>query len=154
MQVNRRLYRCRENRVLAGVAGGLAEYFDLDPTLVRLLWFVSIFFGGLGLLLYIGMAIIVPIEPINAIGAGVVDHAAVGPDGTPVPVEGHRHVAHGDGRGTMFVGLVLILFGGLALLGTLMPSWVEAGRYLVPAFIIGVGALLVANAIRHEPMGS
>jgi hypothetical protein len=54
----------------------------------------------------------------------------------------------------MFVGLVLILFGGLALLGTLMPSWVEAGRYLVPAFIIGVGALLVANAIRHEPMGS
>ena len=152
--MNRRLYRCRENRVLAGVAGGLAEYFELDPTLVRLLWFVSIFFGGLGLLLYIGMAIIVPIEPINANGAGVVDHAAVAADGTPLPVEGHRHAAHADGRGTMFVGLILILFGGLALLGTLMPSWVDAGRYLVPAFIIGVGALLVANAIRHEPMGS
>ena len=152
--MNRRLYRCRENRVLAGVAGGLAEYFELDPTLVRVLWFVSIFFGGLGLLLYIGMAIIVPIEPINASGAGVVDHAAVAADGTPLPVEGHRHAAHVDGRGTMFVGLILILFGGLALLGMLMPSWVDAGRYLVPAFIIGVGALLVANAIRHEPMGS
>jgi phage shock protein C len=154
MQVNRRLYRCRENRVLAGVAGGLAEYFELDPTLVRLLWFVSIFFGGLGLLLYIGMAIIVPIEPITADGTSVVDHAAVAADGTPLPVEGHRHAAHGEGRGTMFVGLVLVLFGGLALLGTLMPSWIDAGRYLVPAFIIGVGALLVANAIRHEPMGS
>jgi phage shock protein C len=154
MQVNRRLYRCRENRVLAGVAGGLAEYFELDPTLVRLLWFVSIFFGGLGLLLYIGMAIIVPIEPIAADGTSMVDHTAVAADGTPVPVEGHRHAAHGDGRGTMFVGLVLILFGGLALLGTLMPSWVDAGRFLVPAFIIGVGALLVANAIRHEPMSS
>ena len=152
--MNRRLYRCRENRVLAGVAGGLAEYFELDPTLVRLLWFVSIFFGGLGLVLYIGMAIIVPIEPITANGTSLVDHPAVAADGTPIPVEGHRHVAHGDGRGTMFVGLVLILFGGLALLGTLMPSWVDAGRYLVPAFIIGVGALLVANAIRHEPMGS
>jgi len=154
MQVNRRLYRCRENRVLAGVAGGLAEYFDLDPTLVRLLWFVSIFFGGLGLLLYIGMAIIVPIEPINANGAGVVDHAAVGPDGTPVPVEGHRHVAHGDGRGTMFVGLVLILVGGLALIDTLLPSWADAGRFLVPAFVVGLGILLVANAVRREPMGS
>jgi phage shock protein C len=154
MQVNRRLYRCRENRVLAGVAGGLAEYFELDPTLVRLLWFVSIFFGGLGLLLYIGMAIIVPIEPITADGTSVGDHAAMAADGTPLPVEGHRHAAHGEGRGTMFVGLVLVLFGGLALLGTLMPSWVDAGRYLVPAFIIGVGALLVANAIRHEPMGS
>jgi phage shock protein C len=154
MQVNRRLYRCRENRVLAGVAGGLAEYFELDPTLVRLLWFVSIFFGGLGLLLYIGMAIIVPIEPITADGASLADHPATAADGTPIPVEGHRHAVHGDGRGTMFVGLVLILFGGLALLGTLMPSWVDAGRYLVPAFIIGVGALLVANAVRHEPMGS
>jgi hypothetical protein len=100
------------------------------------------------------MAIIVPIEPITADGASLADHPATAADGTPIPVEGHRHAAHGDGRGTMFVGLVLILFGGLALLGTLMPSWVDAGRYLVPAFIIGVGALLVANAIRHEPMGS
>ena len=66
--MNRRLYRCRDNGCLAGVAGGMAEYFDLDPTLVRMLWFVSIFFGGLGLLLYIGMAIIVPLEP--ALGRG------------------------------------------------------------------------------------
>jgi phage shock protein C len=157
MQVNRRLYRCRQNRVLAGVAGGLAEYFDADPTLVRVLWIISIFFGGFGLLLYIAMAIIVPIEPLAVDGITVVDRADV-PDGTPVAapgaVEGHRHSTHGDGRGTMFVGLVLILFGGLALIGTLLPVWVDAGRYLVPAFIIGVGALIVANAVRREPMGS
>jgi phage shock protein C len=161
--VNRRLYRCRENRVLAGVASGLAEYFDLDPTLVRVLWFVSIFFGGLGLLLYIGMAIIVPIEPVAADGATAVDHAALAagspdaattPGAVPGAIQGHRHETHGDGRGTMFVGLVLILFGGLALIGTLVPVWVDAGRYLVPAFIIGVGALIVANAVRRAPMGS
>ena len=46
--MNRRLYRCRENRILAGVASGVAEFFDLDPTLVRVLWFLSIFVGGLG----------------------------------------------------------------------------------------------------------
>ena len=61
--MNRRLYRCRHDQQIAGVASGLAEYFDLDPSLVRVLWFLSIFFGGLGLLLYIVMAIIVPLEP-------------------------------------------------------------------------------------------
>jgi phage shock protein C len=157
MQVNRRLYRCRQNRVLAGVAGGLAEYFDTDPTLVRVLWIISIFFGGFGLLLYLAMAIIVPIEPLAADGTNAVDHAA-GEAGTDVvaagAVEGHRHSSRGEGRGTMLVGLVLILFGGLALVGVMLPAWVDAGRFLVPAFIVGVGALLVANAVRREPMGS
>ena len=61
--MNRRLYRCRHDKRIAGVASGLAEYFDLDTSLVRVLWVVSIFFGGLGLLLYVAMAIIVPLEP-------------------------------------------------------------------------------------------
>jgi len=152
--MNRRLYRCRENRVLAGVASGVAEFFDLDPTLVRVLWFISILFGGIGLIVYIGMAIIVPIEPLAIDGIAVVDHGATSGEGTLLAAEGHHHAAHGDGRGTMFVGLVLILFGGLALIDTLLPGWVDAGRYLVPAFVVGLGVLLVANAVRREPMGS
>ena len=152
--MNRRLYRCRENRVLAGVASGVAEFFDLDPTLVRVLWFISILFGGIGLIVYIGMAIIVPIEPLAIDGSGVVDHGPTSGEGTLLAAEGHHHAAHGDGRGTMFVGLVLILFGGLALIDTLLPGWVDAGRYLVPAFVVGLGVLLVANAVRREPMGS
>jgi len=152
--MNRRLYRCRENRVLAGVASGVAEFFDLDPTLVRVLWFISILFGGIGLIVYIGMAIIVPIEPLAIDGTAVVDHSATSGEGTLLAAEGHHHAAHGDGRGTMFVGLVLILFGGLALIDTLLPGWVDAGRYLVPAFVVGLGVLLVANAVRREPMGS
>ncbi len=59
----RRLYRCRQDRRLAGVAAGVAEYLDLDPSLVRVLWVVSIFFGGITILLYIAMALIVPMEP-------------------------------------------------------------------------------------------
>jgi len=152
--VNRRLYRCRENRVLAGVASGVAEFFDLDPTLVRVLWFISILFGGIGLIVYIGMAIIVPIEPLATDGSVVVDHGAPTGEGAVLAADGHHHATHGDGRGTMFVGLVLILFGGLALIDTLLPSWVDAGRYLVPAFVVGLGVLLVANAVRREPMGS
>ena len=64
--MNRRsLYRCRHDRRIAGVAAGVAEYFDLDPTIVRLVWLVSSFFGGFGLRLYIGMAIVVPNEPLT-----------------------------------------------------------------------------------------
>ena len=87
-------------------------------------------------------------------GSAVVDHGATTGEGAVLAAEGHRHATHGDGRGTMFVGLVLILFGGLALIDTLLPGWADAGRYLVPAFVVGLGVLLVANAVRREPMGS
>jgi phage shock protein C len=62
----RRLYRSRRDRRIAGVAGGVAEYLEVDPTVVRVLWVITIFFGGLGILLYIVMAFIVPLEPLGA----------------------------------------------------------------------------------------
>jgi phage shock protein C len=65
--VNERLYRSRDERMLAGVAGGVAERFDLDPSLVRVLWVVLVFVsGGLFLLLYIAMALVVPEAPGGA----------------------------------------------------------------------------------------
>jgi phage shock protein C len=137
--VNRRLYRCRENRVLAGVASGVAEFFGLDPTLVRVLWFLSIFVGGVSLLLYIGLAIIVPLEPL---AAGAVSAQAE-------PAESHRHPAGGGGQWVTFFGIALILLGGLALVGTLLPN-VASWRYLGPLFIIGMGAVLVFGAMRRD----
>jgi phage shock protein C len=158
--MNRRLYRCRHNQRLAGVAAGVAEYFDLDPTAVRVLWFLSIFVGGLGILLYIGMAIIVPIEPISAGVTGepaAVDPATGeviagnAPTAAIAEAHAHRHISRGDGRWTTFFGLALVLFGSLALLDAFLPAWEDASRYLVPAFIIGIGILLVASAMRREP---
>ena len=59
-----RLYRSERERMLGGVAGGLAEYFDLDPALVRVAWAVLIIgSGGLFLLLYIVMWFVVPEAP-------------------------------------------------------------------------------------------
>jgi len=59
----RRLYRSRRERIVGGVCGGLAEYSDLDLTLVRVLVALFIIFGGAGLIVYLVMWIIVPIEP-------------------------------------------------------------------------------------------
>ena len=56
----KKLYRSDENKMLAGVCGGIAEYFGVDPTLIRLAWVVFSLLGGSGLLAYILAAIIIP----------------------------------------------------------------------------------------------
>lgn len=63
IKVNKRLYRSRKERQLAGVCGGVADYLGVDPTLVRLLWVIFAIAGGPGVLLYVIMAAIVPEEP-------------------------------------------------------------------------------------------
>ena len=60
MDAGRKLYRSNTNRMLAGVCGGLAEYFNLDPTLIRVLFIVLAVLGGSGVVIYLAMWIIVP----------------------------------------------------------------------------------------------
>ena len=103
----RRLYRSEQERFLGGVAGGIADYFDLDPSLVRVAWAVLIIAsGGLFLLLYIVMWFVVPEAPPGYVGgsrwsspaprtdapaagpapvAGVASGASAEPSGTPAP---------------------------------------------------------------------
>jgi phage shock protein C len=60
MEEPRKLYRSRNQRMLAGVCGGLAEYFNVDTTLIRVLFLVLAVFGGSGLVIYVVMWLIVP----------------------------------------------------------------------------------------------
>lgn len=59
---NKKLYRSNTNKMLSGVCGGIGEYFDLDPTIVRLVWAI-IGFTGPGILAYIVAACIIPKDP-------------------------------------------------------------------------------------------
>ena len=61
----KKLYRSDENKMLAGVCGGIAESFGVDPTLIRLAWVVFSLLGGSGLLAYILAAIIIPRDDSN-----------------------------------------------------------------------------------------
>jgi phage shock protein C len=63
MNATRKLYRSKTNRQVAGVCGGLAEYFNLDVTLIRVLFVLLAALGGSGLVIYVAMWIIVPKEP-------------------------------------------------------------------------------------------
>ena len=63
--MEKRLYKSKENRMLDGVCGGIAEYFNIDPTIVRLGWFLFSLTGGSGVLAYIIALIIIPEKPHN-----------------------------------------------------------------------------------------
>ena len=56
----KRLYKSNTNRVISGVCGGIAEYLNVDPTMVRLAWIALTFFGGSGILIYIIAALVMP----------------------------------------------------------------------------------------------
>ncbi len=60
MYRGKRLYRSQEDRMIAGVCGGLGEYFEVDPTLIRILWILFSIAGGAGILAYIAAYIIIP----------------------------------------------------------------------------------------------
>jgi phage shock protein C len=63
----KKLYRSRDNRMIAGVCGGLAEYFNIDPVIMRIIFFILLLPGGLpGLLPYIVLWIVVPEKPLDS----------------------------------------------------------------------------------------
>ena len=63
--MKKRLYRSKKDKMLAGICGGLAEYFDVDPSLVRLATVLLCLYAGTGLLVYIIAAIIIPEAPFE-----------------------------------------------------------------------------------------
>lgn len=58
--MKKRIYKIEEGKKLDGVCGGIAEYFDIDPTLVRLAWILVTAFAGSGIIAYIIAAIVMP----------------------------------------------------------------------------------------------
>ncbi len=60
--MTKRLQRSRTEKMIAGVCGGIAEYFEVDPTLVRLIWVAVSLLAGTGVLLYLILWVVVPLE--------------------------------------------------------------------------------------------
>lgn len=62
--MEKKLYKSNQNKMLDGVCGGIAEYFGIDPTVVRLIWALFSLMGGCGILAYIIAVIIIPRNPV------------------------------------------------------------------------------------------
>jgi phage shock protein PspC (stress-responsive transcriptional regulator) len=129
----RRLRRSSSDRVLLGVAGGLGRYFGVDPVMFRIGFVVSVFFGGLGALAYLLLAIFAPT------------------DGDPDRAQrfGMRLRGMGFWRALAMVGIVLLALSALAALASGAAFVVGLGWGVPVAIaIIAIGAVLVLSAFR------
>lgn len=61
--MQKRLYRSKSDQKLSGVCAGIAKYFNMDPTVIRLIWALAVIVGGVGVLAYIVCAFVIPEEP-------------------------------------------------------------------------------------------
>ena len=61
--MDKKLYKSRTDKKLDGVCAGIGEYFNIDPTLIRLAWVIFSLLGGSGILAYLIAAIIIPVKP-------------------------------------------------------------------------------------------
>ncbi len=130
----KRLYRSRGDRVIAGVCGGLADYLNVDANLIRLIWALVSFPGAVGLPLYLLAWILVPEYPGGESDIG--SHVAGPParnEAAPV-------------RRTRWLGAVLLILGSVFLLENLVPR-LHTGR-LWPVALIVVGVALLARGRR------
>ena len=135
MMAPRKLYRSNRERILGGVAGGMAEHFDLDPTLIRLIWVVAVIAGGFGLLAYIIAWIVIPESPEREVRAAHIHEE---------DEEGHRS----SESGYWVMGLILIGLGVFLLLRNFVP-WFRLGEFW-PVLIILMGVLMLAGASRSR----
>ncbi len=129
-----RLYRSQTNKVIAGVCQGFAEYFDVDPVVIRILFVLMAFFGGTGIVLYIAAIVIVPKKPFL-----MPDAATAAPAAAP-PVSSDR-LRNWFGIALVGIGL-LILMANLEVFH-FFDFFSEAFDFIFPVLLIVVGMAII-----------
>jgi phage shock protein PspC (stress-responsive transcriptional regulator) len=147
----RRLYRSRSDRMLGGVAGGLASYLQVDPALTRLAFAALVLAAGSGLLAYVIAWIVIPEEPESrpepvAPAVPALPAEATTP-GTPLAADPPPSKPAPAGRGArLVVGAVLVALGTLFLLDWALP---DLHHLFWPAAIIVCGLVFLAYGARR-----
>ncbi|MBQ2499444.1 MAG: PspC domain-containing protein [Bacteroidales bacterium] len=152
MEGNKVLYRSRRNRVIAGVCAGLADYFNIDISLMRVLFFVALLCGSFGFWMYVILWIVVPEE--NIIGPGTNDqyrsqNTNYGEtiDITPNE-EGEPNNEKKSVSGAMIASLILIFIGLVALIDNFTSlAWVWK---LLPVPLIMIGVIILMNSLKNN----
>lgn len=157
--MNRRLYRSRTDSVIGGVAGGVAEYLDLDPSIVRIVWAILVIVtAGVFFVLYLVMWVVVPETP-----AGPYQRVASEPAGEPAPgsseapapevraaewsarqAERSRSGGGGGTAGPVIFGLLLVAIGAWFLVDEYLPAIDMDLVWPLALVVIGVGLVFVS----------
>lgn len=149
VQQAHRLYKSRDDRLLFGVAGGLAEYFDIDPVLVRVGWvLLAIATGGIGLVVYIVMAIVTPDGKRMASKMAFDDDDEVGTSGVLDKSDSEqRGTKRQTARNILAFGL--IGFGAIVLLYNLGVFGSVRWDIVWPVAIVALGLTILIPSIRR-----
>jgi phage shock protein PspC (stress-responsive transcriptional regulator) len=134
LEMAKRWYRSRRDRMIAGVCGGLAELLGVDSALVRFIWGITIFFGGFGVFAYILAMIVIPESSESDQLKGAV------PQEVPPKIKG-------SDWGIIF-GVFVVVAGALLLLSNFLGwfIWNWSWKIMVPVILIGFGAYLIFRA--------
>ena len=149
-----RLYRSRTKKVIGGVAGGLSDYLNLDPVLVRVLFVIITLVNGLGVLLYIILWIVVQEEPYQAYSyeMGASSEPKSGPDqnhsGQNSQPQPQPPVEKKEGKGRVIAGVVLISLGFIFLAENWFPHFDFSD--ILPLALVAAGGWLVMNSLNKK----
>jgi phage shock protein C len=136
------LYRSTSHKVIGGVAGGIGEYLDIDPVLVRIGFIAALFAGGAGIIAYVIAWIIIPEQPRENTMTMSPD-----PQQTTVPPQTvSPKPEEARGRGSIVGGLVLLVLGLLFLGQNFLPDF-DFGDWW-PLILVAIGAGLLYKAVR------
>lgn len=156
--MNKRLYRSTKDKMIGGVSGGLAQYFGIDPTIVRVLFVLSLFLGGTGIIAYIILWIVVPEEPY--VFNMPPSSSSPNPDDESVKAESFEdketasklateyHEVYEKGKRKKrqtFAGIFLIVLGLIILADTFIPRFDFEDIIPIILVLIGVGLLMSAK---------
>ena len=157
MEKNKRLYRSAKSKVFGGVAGGIAEYFDIDPIIIRLLFVIIAFAGGGGVIVYLILWIALPLEPITPftmnMGSSEPFNAAnPGDPSTSEFTAGSSNPfevpAKPENRNSLIGGIVLISLGIIFLANRFIPN-IDFGD-LWPLVLVVLGGVLIATSLAER----
>jgi phage shock protein PspC (stress-responsive transcriptional regulator) len=147
-KMNSKLYRSGDNRMIAGVAGGLAEYFKIDVSLVRLIWIMMFVWGGWGLIAYLVAWIVIPERRTNAGSSGPEVISPTGPPQSQAKTDGGNGSQASESNGFPTLGIVLIGLGLFLLIKNIFPwPWV---KYSWPILLIVIGIWLLVNPQKNH----
>lgn len=137
--MERRLYRSRRDRMLGGVAGGLGRYLGFDPVIARVLFIVLVLGTGVGVLLYLLLWIVIPLEPEGLASL------------EPGFESGGRHYRRLNAREqSLLIGGALIALGVILLAREFGLLWWVSLRRLWPLLLVAAGLALLVDRARSE----
>jgi phage shock protein C len=146
---NKRLYRSPKNSIIAGVCGGLSEYFNVEPVLIRGLFVVAILAGGGGVLVYVVLWIITPLET-NVFSNPGNNSTSGSEEPIDEKINTDKMEEHKKQRndGNLWGGLILIVLGAMFLIDRFVPN-IDFGD-LWPLILVVIGVILISRSIQRK----